>query len=549
MFEPIPTLVFSLLLLVSLLPSSSSKIYRSLTKGSSLSSQDVLLSSPNAIFSAGFLPVGENAYCFAIWFSVAYDNGNHTVVWTANRDQPVNGRHSKLSLEKSGNLILRDAGQLSVWTSGTKSNSSVQLELHDNGNLALRNPEGPFLWQSFDSPTTTLLPQQSFWRNAMLVSQRSRTNYSSGFYRLYFADNDVLSLRYEGPTITSVYWPEPWRKIAENGRSIYNSSKIAVLDSLGHFYSSDEFEFKTVDHGLRTQRRLTLDVDGVVRVYSLNQKNKHWEVSWQSSQQACKMHGICGSNSLCTYSHKFGRKYSCLPGYKMINQSDWSFGCKRNFRLSCESNTNNVSDGFVELPNVEFYGFDIGFFPNYTLRQCQEKCIRCCDCIGFQYKFEGGNGYYNCFPKTTLFNGYRSNGLDYSMYIKLPFSILASAEKPLELQCLDHITILDRPYEKKNRIGWLRSVIWCTCVVGAIEILFLLAALYKTRRRSTATIQGYLQVATGFRKFTYTELKKATKNFSEEIGRGGGGIVYKGVLSDNRVAAIKCLKEANQGEA
>src|SRR5262249_50261363 len=45
------------------------------------------------------------------------------------------------------------------------------------------------------------------------------------------------------------------------------------------------------------------------------------------------------------------------------------------------------------------------------------------------------------------------------------------------------------------------------------------------------------------------ELKKATQNLREEIGRGAGGIVYKGILSDHRVAAIKQLYEANQGEA
>ncbi|KAB1200031.1 putative receptor protein kinase ZmPK1 [Morella rubra] len=44
-------------------------------------------------------------------------------------------------------------------------------------------------------------------------------------------------------------------------------------------------------------------------------------------------------------------------------------------------------------------------------------------------------------------------------------------------------------------------------------------------------------------------MRKATKGFSEVIGRGAGGIVYKGVLPDQRVAAIKRLNEANQGEA
>ncbi|KAL3846233.1 hypothetical protein ACJIZ3_003636 [Penstemon smallii] len=74
--------------------------------------------------------------------------------------------------------------------------------------------------------------------------------------------------------------------------------------------------------------------------------------------------------------------------------------------------------------------------------------------------------------------------------------------------------------------------------------------MYKTRQRSSSTTSDYLQVAaTGFRRFTYAELKKASRNFSEEIGRGGSSVVYKGKLSDDRIAAIKCLNEAKQGEA
>ncbi|KAF5932579.1 hypothetical protein HYC85_028750 [Camellia sinensis] len=67
-------------------------------------------------------------------------------------------------------------------------------------------------------------------------------------------------------------------------------------------------------------------------------------------------------------------------------------------------------------------------------------------------------------------------------------------------------------------------------------------------QNSSANTQRYFQVAIGFRKFTYDELKKATRNFSEEIGRGSSGVVYKGVLSDRRVVAIKRLNEAKQGE-
>lgn len=72
--------------------------------------------------------------------------------------------------------------------------------------------------------------------------------------------------------------------------------------------------------------------------------------------------------------------------------------------------------------------------------------------------------------------------------------------------------------------------------------------LIKTRKNSSANQHSYHLTLLGFRRYTYSELKVATKNFSNEIGRGGGGVVYRGTLPDQRDAAIKRLNEAKQGE-
>ncbi|XP_030454320.2 putative receptor protein kinase ZmPK1 [Syzygium oleosum] len=537
----------------------------SLTKRASLSVEnpnDVLVS-PSGAFSAGFFPVGDNAYSFAVWFSHPPCSGAAcTPVWMANRQAPVNGRRSTFSLLDSGNLVLTDAGHAGgkVWSSSTTSPSAAELRLSNTGNLVLTNDTGGVLWQSFDSPTDTLLPQQPLTRNTFLISARCPYNSLTGFYKLYFDNDNVLRLLFDGPYISSVYWPFPWVQSSQLGRFLYNSSRIAVLDPLGRFQSSDNYSLYTSDYGVAAmQRRMTLDFDGNLRVYSREPGLTGWAVTWEAiSSMPCFIHGVCGNNSLCSYDPAKGRSCSCVPGYVPKVLGDWSAGCVPNFTFS----DGCIADecGFVKLPYIDFYGYDYNTIYNTTLEKCRQTCLSLCNCRGFQYRVSmssSGSTTFNCYPKIELLNGHNLPSFIGEFFIKVPKNKTFTEDqlvKRTRYTCSPtaEVKVLDRTYAKKGKNEAINFMLRAACVVGGIEIVVVFLVwffLIRNQQDVTSAHQSYLLAATGFKRFTYDELKKATRNFSKEIGRGAGGIVYKALLPDDRVAAVKVLSNATTGEA
>ncbi|KAI3773745.1 hypothetical protein L1987_48277 [Smallanthus sonchifolius] len=470
-------LLVHLLILVSIIlclaSSSSSLTALKLDSSLSVDNKDDFLISQDGVFTAGFYSVGENVFCFSIWFTNPLFNDDRTV----DVDQ-----------------------ELPIWTTRTRDlTGSVELRLNNSGNLYLQSKDEQILWQSFGTPTDTLLPNQPLTKDAMLVSSRSQTNYSSGFYRLIFDNDNVLRLVYSGPKVTGVYWPNPELRAWDSGRSTYGSERTATIDPFGRFISSDGLFFNASDDGGQPMRRLTMDVDGNVRVYSLDEGNR--------------MSSSCGDG--------------------------------------------DDEDNFLHLPHFDFYGYDLKYLPNTTLDVCMKECKNMCNCKGFQYKFDKKQGIFLCYPKFLLLNGFGSVSFNGSFYLRVPTSALSSnyTKKPIQELELNYSGIarevqLERVYDQKKEQGSIKFLLLFTYVFGAFEIICIVYFFYKTRKTVTKS-EGYLQVATGFERFSYVDLKKASDNFKTEIGRGGGAVVYKGVLSDNRVAAIKCLKESdsNQGEA
>ncbi|KAH7678137.1 S-receptor-like serine/threonine-protein kinase protein [Dioscorea alata] len=536
------TIILFLVISLFVVPFASPCPQSSLLKGSSLSVEkhsDILVS-PDESFAFGFHRISNNAYSLSIWFA---NSNKKTIAWTANRDYLVNGLGSRVTLRKDGALVLTDVDDTVVWSSNTSLSHADQAQLLDNGNLVIKDPQGNVLWQSFDSPTDTLLPTQPITKNKKLVSSMPGGSVSSGYYSFYFDNDNVMKLTYKGPQVSGIYWPNPDYNIWQNGRYNYNSSRYAVLDESGPFQSSDRLSFGASDMGVVIKRRLTLDYDGNLRLYSLNNSTGLWSVSWEALPNLCNVHGLCGRNGICVYDTQ-KPMCACPFGYEVSALGDWSEGCKPKFNISCED---SQQLRFVELKKTDFWGFDLNYTPSVALGACLELCQKDCSCLAVSYKMGSGD----CFTKSALFNGRTAPDFPGNIYLKLPLNLDTSdlfvlqVHKPI---CnATGATVAAPKYAEitGSRTKW--TYFFCfISAFGVIEIFFIVFGWWFVNKRGTKPTlmeEGYKLIASQFRRFTYKELKKATGNYKNKLERGGSRAVYKGVLEDERTVAVEKLDD------
>ncbi|GJM98040.1 hypothetical protein PR202_ga15014 [Eleusine coracana subsp. coracana] len=378
----------------------------SLFPGSSISvehSSDVLRS-PDGTFTCGFQTISYNAAIFSIWFS---NSTNLTIVWSANHGHPVYNWRSRVELDVHGTMVVKDYNGQTVWTNNVSSSIADRAQLLDTGNLIVKGKGNEILWQSFDSPTDTLLPNQNITAATKLVS--TETLLVPGRYSFRFDDQHLLSLFDDEKDISYIYWPNPDSNIWGKQRNSFNSTTIGVLHSSGHFLGSDNFSFTAADLGLGIMRRLTLGYDGNLRLYSLD-KSDTWMVTWMAYLGLCYVRGLCGMNGICAYTP--APTCTCAPGYEAIDPRDGRLGCKAKFRISCDDRQNK----FVKLPNSDFLGHDQDVRHSVSLSTCKNICTSACSCMGFSYL----QGKGNCYIKSAIVAGLTQPNYPGSVYIKLP---------------------------------------------------------------------------------------------------------------------------------
>uniref|UniRef100_UPI0005CA1D9C G-type lectin S-receptor-like serine/threonine-protein kinase At2g19130 n=1 Tax=Fragaria vesca subsp. vesca TaxID=101020 RepID=UPI0005CA1D9C len=185
--------MLSLFFLCLYLTSSISLAADSITTSQSLSGDQTIVSA-GGVFELGFFQPGNvSNFYIGMWYKQV---SQKTIVWVANREQPVFDIFSSLLKISDGNLVLFDESNTPIWSTNVASNitlgTSIQAVLLDDGNFVLRPESGSShpLWQSFDHPSHTFLPGSKLGFNRvtkqsqMLISWKNSEDPSPGQFSL-----------------------------------------------------------------------------------------------------------------------------------------------------------------------------------------------------------------------------------------------------------------------------------------------------------------------------------------------------------------------------
>ncbi|PKI37256.1 hypothetical protein CRG98_042347 [Punica granatum] len=113
-----------------------------------------------------------------------------TLVWMARRNDPPVPSNSTLRFTADGGLILQSTLDTVI---ATRNDIAISASMLDSGNFVLYNSRQNITWQSFDSPTDTLLEGQRLTLEQQLYSAASDVDPSTGIFRIRMqADGNLV---------------------------------------------------------------------------------------------------------------------------------------------------------------------------------------------------------------------------------------------------------------------------------------------------------------------------------------------------------------------
>ncbi|XP_062087401.1 receptor-like serine/threonine-protein kinase SD1-8 [Humulus lupulus] len=536
--------------------STASSSVDSLSSIHSLSNDQTLVSAGQD-FELGFFKPGASGWYLGIWYKKLPVK---TYVWVANRDAPLANSSATLKFGDHGILVLLDSTGNLAWSSSNKTRAvSPVLQLLDSGNLVVReendNDPEKFLWQSFDFPTDTLLPGMKLgWDlrtgvNRNITSWRSSTDPSTGDYS--------FSLDYRGfPEIflrskqEIAYRSGPW-----NGERFSGVPEMNPVSGLKFEFvtTQQEVYYSFLTNGSSIISRLFVNPSGFLERYTWIESSQSWSRFWYAPKDQCDNYRECGVYGIC--DSNASPVCQCPKGFAPKNPQAWNLrdgsdGCLRKTKSECDK------DKFLTMKKMKLPESSTAFVDrNMNIEECRKKCLANCSCTAFANAVVS-NGGSGCVMWSSDLIDLR----DYAEGGQVLFLRLAASD-------------LDSDWTTK------RIIIIVAVAVGGCILLLGLFLVWKRKglrnlckgksenRVMRERSQDFLlnDVVISKKEFysgerdkdelelpllDYTTIAVATNNFSDDnkLGQGGFGCVYKGILEEEQIVAVKRLsKNSGQG--
>ncbi|XP_058071195.1 G-type lectin S-receptor-like serine/threonine-protein kinase At1g11330 [Magnolia sinica] len=128
-----------------------------ITLGQSITANQTI-TSEGGFFSLGFFtPHNSTNSFFGIWY---HNIPDQTVIWVANRENPLTDSSGVLTITQDGNLAVLVRTKNILWSLNlsTQARRNTTAILLDDGNLVSRDDGQSILWQTFNNPYGSFLP-------------------------------------------------------------------------------------------------------------------------------------------------------------------------------------------------------------------------------------------------------------------------------------------------------------------------------------------------------------------------------------------------------
>ncbi|XP_062226864.1 G-type lectin S-receptor-like serine/threonine-protein kinase At4g27290 [Phragmites australis] len=514
-----------------------------LTQANTLSSGDMLISQGGDFALGFFSPTNSPKNYIGIWYNKIPEL---TVVWVANRDNPITTPSAKLVITNSSELLLSDSKGRTLWTTAsniTSGGARAVAVLLDSGNFILQSLNGMKIWQSFDHPTDTILPTMRFVLSykgqvvERLVAWKGLDDPSTGDFSYSLDPSSELQMllwHNTSPYYRTVVFNDG---VSVFGR-IYHSNSTSTWIMYQTMVSTEDglYVFYTVSDGSPYMRFL-IDYTGKSRLLSWNNNTLSWRVVKEAPGR-CDLYALCGLFGYCDQTEALPT-CKCLDGFDPIDSLNFSRGCRRREALKC-----GKENHFVTLPGMKVPDKFV-HIRNRSLDQCAAECSRNCLCSAYAYaNFSSAGDIMTDTSRCLVWAGdlvdmWKMPSFGENLYLRL-------AESPVQ--------------NKSNLAKIVLPIIACLLLLASTTLLWI--CKYRAGKQRKKEVQKRLMLEylrstdedgdknIEFPFISFEDIVTATDNFSDSnmLGKGGFGKVYKGMLEGTKEVAIKRLsKGSGQG--